>query len=281
MERILHDIAENHDLKITQVQSLTGGDINKVYLLKSETSSYVVKLNSALRFPRMFKTESKGLELLRSSKSFRIPKVEAFGDLENSSYLILEYIDTGKSNSNFWNDFAENLARLHRNSAKKFGLDHDNYIGSLIQKNSFENTASDFYINQRLQPQFEMARNNGYNFAGLEKFFRNITEEIPKESPSLVHGDLWNGNYLASIDGKPVLIDPAVAFAPREMDLAMMQLFGGFPAGVFEDYNALFPLSANWKRRIPIWQLYYLLVHLNLFGVGYLSQVRSIIEEFS
>tara|TARA_R110002050_G_scaffold278897_2_gene425163 strand:+ start:1367 stop:1948 length:582 start_codon:yes stop_codon:yes gene_type:complete len=192
----------------------------------------------------------------------------------------MEYISSGQPASNFWQQFAENLVTLHKTSQKQFGLDHDNYIGSLPQQNGFCVTAADFYITQRLQPQFKLAANEGFHFKNLSTFFKNISDEIPIEPPSLIHGDLWNGNYMVSENGLPVMIDPATAFAPREMDIAMMQLFGGFPEEVFVEYNTIFPLAEGWKNRLPLWQLYHLLVHLNLFGSGYLPQVNTIVKRF-
>ena len=125
-----------------------------------------------------------------------------------------------------------------------------------------------------------MAKDRGFHFTDLELFYKNISSEIPNEPPALVHGDLWSGNYMVLKTGNPALIDPAVAFAPREMDLAMMQLFGGFSEEVFRLYDEIFPLENNWKNRIPLWQLYYLLVHLNLFGSGYLSRVQRIVGSY-
>jgi len=281
MNNNLQKIASKNKLEFKQAVPLQGGDINEVFLLKCKTHNYVIKLNDAHRFPKMFKAEALGLALLGKSNSFKIPNVIAFGAEENTSYLLLEYIPKGSQASKFWKIFAENLVILHKTSNDNFGLDHNNYIGSLPQINKTESSASKFYINQRLVPQFKMARENGFQFSSLDLFFKNISEEIPEEVPSLIHGDLWNGNYLVSEKGEPVLIDPAVAFAPREMDLAMMQLFGGFPNEVYSTYNDIFPLENNWQNRIPIWQLYYLLVHLNLFGGGYLSQVKNIIKEYS
>ncbi len=281
MNAFLQKISATHDLNLLEARPLSGGDINEVFLLKSTSQNYVVKINNADRFPGMFKVEAKGLQLLNLTCSFKIPQVIAYGTIENSSYLLLEYIPTGSPSQSFWDVFGENLVKLHKTTQQNFGLDHNNYIGSLVQYNTSESSASEFYINQRLAPQFKLAHDQGYQFSGLDAFFRNITEIIPNESPSLVHGDLWSGNYLVSAQGEPVLIDPAVAFAPREMDLAMMRLFGGFSNEVFLIYNQLFPLPQDWEKRIPLWQLYYILVHLNLFGSGYLSQTKSIISQFS
>jgi fructosamine-3-kinase len=136
-------------------------------------------------------------------------------------------------------------------------------------------------LNERLIPQLKLAKDRGFDLAVTNQFLKKVSEIVPDEAPALVHGDLWNGNYLTDETGAPVLIDPAVAYASRETDLAMMQLFGGFPAEVYKMYDEIFPMKPNWKERLPLWQLYYLLVHLNLFGRGYLAQVTSIIKRFS
>lgn len=281
MKKILQKITSQHNFNLIEAQSLSGGDINDVFLLKCQEGNYVVKLNDASKFPGMFKAEAEGLELLRNSNSFRIPQIIGTDVVENSSYLLMEYISKGDKSRDFCLQFGSNLAKLHHNSQPYFGLEHDNYIGTLTQNNSKYYSASEFYIFQRLQPQFKMASANGFIFKELEQFYKNISEEIPKETSSLIHGDLWGGNYMISNNGTPVLIDPAVAFAPREMDLAMMKLFGGFDPEVFVIYNEIFPLVDKWEKRLDLWQLYYLLVHLNLFGSGYLQRVKSIMAKFS
>lgn len=274
-------IAAQNNFSLIGAKPLSGGDINDVFLLKCKEGDYVVKLNNGSKFPEMFAAEAKGLQLLEKSNSFRIPQQIAASNLENISYLLMEFIPTGEKTKFFWEEFAKNLAKLHQTSQPQFGLDHNNYIGSLPQINGSCENASEFYISQRLKPQFKMASDKGFSFKNLDLFYRNISDEIPKEKPSLIHGDLWGGNYIVSEEGKPVLIDPAVAFAPREMDLAMMKLFGGFSEEVFSKYHSHFPIQPDWENRMPLWQLYYLLVHLNLFGSGYLSRVKSIISKYS
>lgn len=282
MNTTLQRIASKNNLQVRQITPLQGGSINEVFLLKCDTASFVIKLNDTDRFPNMFEREAKGLKLLKNSGSFKIPEVLSYGNEKNSSYLIMEYITKGTPTPDFWGRFALNLASLHKISNPLFGLDHDNYIGSLPQHNNFKTTASEFYITQRLEPQIRMATDKGFFiFSEDDRVFKNIAKEIPNEHPSLIHGDLWSGNYLVSEKKEPVLIDPAVAYAPREMDLGMMHLFGGFPQDVYSIYNEHFPLIENWEARIPIWQLYYLLVHLNLFGSGYFSQVNTIIKQYS
>lgn len=229
----------------------------------------------------MFAKEAKGLQLLATANALKIPEVISFGEVENTSYLLLAYLPEGKQTNSFWEDFGIGLAQQHQKTQATFGLDHDNYIGSLPQYNSgnIENVA-DFYIEKRLEPQFQMASKQGFSFE-TTSFYKNIQHEIPDEPPALLHGDLWSGNYLVTADGNPALIDPAVAFAPREMDIAMMHLFGGFQDELFYYYNEAFPLVNGWKNRIHLWQLYYLLAHLNLFGSSYLGSVENILKEYS
>jgi len=281
MDTIIHTIAELNKIQIKEIVPLSGGSINSVYKLKSSSQDFVIKINDASRFPKMFEAEAKGLQILKESLSFKIPKVLGFDEVDNSSYLLMEYIPSGKESSNFNLTFAENLAKLHQSCQNYFGLTHHNYIGSLAQYNHKEQSASEFYINQRLIPQLKLASQNGFTFKNLETIFKNISEEIPKEPSSLIHGDLWNGNYLISYHGEPCLIDPAISYGSREMDVAMMHLFGGFSDEIYNTYHEIFPLTNNWKERISLWQLYYLLVHLNLFGVGYFSQVNTILKQYS
>lgn len=281
MEALLQKIANTHSLDLRSSQALTGGDINDVFLLKCTSEQYVVKINSELKFPGMFTAERKGLELLADSASFRIPRVLYSGTIGTYSYLLMEYIEPGSKGPDFWPQFGETLAALHRNSRDTFGLDHDNFIGSLVQVNGSHRQASDFYISERLEPQFRLARDSGKLTINTTEFYGVVSEIIQKEPPSLIHGDLWNGNYMVDSKGIAVLIDPAVSYSIREMDLAMMRLFGGFPESVFSTYNEAFPMESEWRDRMELWQLYYLLVHLNLFGSGYLSQVREVIDQYS
>ena len=278
---ILNEIEIREEFEISEYATLTGGSINQVFLLTTSAGQKVLKVNVAERFPRMFEAEKEGLEALQKSKTIDVPEVLSLGQIDSTAYLLLEHIPEGRETSSFWSLFAENLAGLHKVSAKHFGFDSDNYIGSLPQYNSKEYSASDFYIKQRLEPQFKMASEGGFSFDGLDTIYKNIASEIPKEPPSLIHGDLWSGNYLINEQGLPCLIDPAVCYSPREMDLAMMKLFGGFSDEVFRQYEELFPLEPGFQQRIPLWQLYYLLVHLNIFGGSYLSRVQVILKSYS
>lgn len=277
----IHAIAEKEGLFIKNVSPLTGGDINAVFLLDTSEGKKVAKVNEANRYPGMFKAEKEGLETLEKSNTVDVPKVLGLGTAGNITYLLLEYKQKAPQKPEFWHQFAHDLAALHRKSSTHFGFHTSNYIGSLPQHNGKHLLVSDFYIEERLEPQLKMALENGFTFEKLESRLKHIAEAIPQQAPALLHGDLWNGNFITNENGLPCFIDPAVSYGPREMDLAMMKLFGGFPEDIYDTYHELFPLENGFKDRLPIWQLYYLLVHLNIFGSSYLPQVRSILKSFS
>lgn len=281
MTEILHQIAYRNQLQLQHFTSLSGGDINVVYKLNTSQGDFVVKINDATSFPKLFETEAKGLQLLSNSTRFRIPEVIQEGTIENKAYLIMEYIQAGNPSSSFSEIFAERLAQLHQQSAPYFGLDHDNYLGSIPQLNKKWETSASFYINQRLIPLFKKCHDEGYPFSEERKFLKNVEQLLPKQVSNLIHGDLWNGNYLVDEQGSPVLIDPAVCYASREMDLAMMQLFGSFPKQLFGHYQDIFPMDSQWENRIEIWQLYYVLAHVVLFGGGYYNTALKIIQKYS
>ncbi len=281
VEELINHFEKLLSEKIIKFQPLSGGDINQVYVLSTLSRNVVVKINDALRFPGMFKAEANGLIALQKSKSFKIPKIISFGELECKAFLLLEYIQRGQQSKDFSETFGKQLANLHQENSSDFGFPADNYIGSLKQHNSICSTASEFYITQRLRPQFRLARENGFLFKEEYALYKILEKNIPNEKPSLIHGDLWNGNFI--VDDKEVicLIDPAVAYAPREMDIAMMHLFGGFESKLFDVYNDFFPLVKDWENRLQIWQLYYVLVHLNIFGDAYYPQVKNILKSYS
>ncbi len=264
------------------IQLLTGGDINQVYHCTFDKQDLVVKLNSANKFPNMFKKEKKGLELLAKS-TFKIPKPIAFGTLENFDYLIMEYIQPG--NELNWIKFGQNLALMHQITNQNFGLDYDNYIGSIQQINNYEDGWEEFYSNFRLLPLTEKARNLQLilknDVSKIEKICLKLNELIPNTKPSLIHGDLWSGNLISDKNNEPVLIDPAVYYGHPEMDWAMLSLFGNYPTIAMEKYNEINPSEKGFEKRKEIHQLYPLLVHLILFGEAYYSPVMNIVKKFN
>jgi fructosamine-3-kinase len=263
--------------------TVSGGSINDAYQIKTERGKFFLKLNSSTRFPQMFEAESRGLKLLRKS-NFNVPEPLQVGVVDNAQFILMKWIDQGSPNQDFWSVFGRSLAELHSISSKGFGLDHDNYIGSLPQQNEIAETWAEFYQNKRLIPQIEMARANGRLTSkmavGFDSLFEQLPDLFPKEKPSLLHGDLWSGNMMTALDGSPSIFDPAVYYGHREMDMAMMALFGGFGNSWVEAYNEVYPLESGWQERIPLGQLYPLMVHVNLFGGGYAGSVERILSQF-
>jgi fructosamine-3-kinase len=283
-QQLLLHVAALLGAEFKEMRPLQGGDINDVYLLKTNKGSFVVKINSSSRFPEMFSREAEGLELLRNTKTFRLPKVIMVEQLDDMAALVLEFIPQAVASTAIWEKFGQQLAQLHQHSQEYFGLESDNYIGALAQDNQPSSSWPAFYITQRLYPQIELAlaqnRMDKPTGKAFHKLFAVLPELLPEEKPALIHGDLWNGNYLIDDADNIVLIDPAVSYANREMDLAMTDLFGGFPPRFYEAYQDAFPTPKGLEERIKIYQLYYLLVHLNLFGSSYLSAIQRIISKY-
>jgi protein-ribulosamine 3-kinase len=269
----------------TGLRAVGGGSINKAFCISTKKANYFVKENDALRYPGMFEAEKIGLEWLGKSGGPKVPVVIATITCGDTAFLIMQWIEAGKRSKDQAYGFGCRLAVLHQNTSSQFGFHMNNYIGSLSQNNGFHKSGPDFFIENRIQPQAALAFTSGYlplsEQHNFEKLYRNIPNEIPEETPALLHGDLWSGNYLTGPDGEAWLIDPAVYFGHREADLAMTKLFGGFEAPFYEGYQEVFPLTAGWKDRIDLFNLYPLLVHLNLFGSGYLNQVITVLRKFS
>jgi protein-ribulosamine 3-kinase len=283
VEEKLSGIFSSH-FSILKNQPVGGGCINHAHKLETNHVNFFLKWNDASAYPKMFEAEAKGLSELRSAKALYIPDVVLSGEANGKSFLILEWIEPGKRKNNFWNDFGEKLALIHQHTSTNFGLDHDNYIGSLNQSNRQHTSWTEFFIHERLEPQLKLAIDNNklsnHQITHSSNLFNRLHEIIPEEKPSLLHGDLWNGNFMIGKDGSACLIDPAVYYGHREMDLAMTKLFGGFDSAFYQSYNETFPLEKNFETRIDIHNLYPLLVHVNLFGGGYIQQVNSILSRF-
>ncbi len=269
---------------IEKIIPLSGGSINNAFRLETDTGNYFMKYNRASAYPGMFEQEARGLELLRGADEIRVPEVILPGDEGTYSFIILEYLDSATKTDNFWEDFGRRLAALHRHAGDKFGLDHDNYIGSLKQYNDRHERWTDFFREQRLMVQMEMAARSGMLPTQVRKAFESLFTRLddifPEEAPSLIHGDLWSGNYMVDELGEAAIIDPAVYYGSREMDIGMSRLFGVFGPGFYEAYNEAWPMEAGWRERIEICNLYPLMVHVNLFGSGYLGSVESILQRF-
>lgn len=272
--------------QITSQRGVSGGSINQAAkIILSDGKSCFLKWNTSAD-PQMFAAEEKGLELLASADTeLRIPDVFATGQTENGTgFLVQEFITEGNSQPESAQQFGQGLARLHRHHKDQFGLDHDNYIGRLPQSNTHHESWTDFFIHERMNPQLKMATDSGkigsQTVACFESMYKQLPNIFPEEPPSLLHGDLWGGNYFYDDGGNATIYDPAVYYGHREIELAFTHLFGGFSTSFYRAYEEISPLKADFSNRKDLYNLYPLLVHTNLFGGSYARQVKSIVNYF-
>ncbi|MBN2639289.1 MAG: fructosamine kinase family protein [Bacteroidales bacterium] len=286
-QKAIEQILSEKTGKLVQIKnkvSVGGGSINDAYRLETTAGLFFAKVNSASRYPQMFKKEALGLRLLVQANEISVSEVIGFGETGADAFLVLNYIESAKTTKNFWEDFGTRLAKLHKDTNKLFGLEYDNYIGSLHQNNKQHETWNEFFIQERLEPLAKMAYDDrlleSKDLKILQNFEKRINDIFPVEPPALIHGDLWSGNFMTNSEGSAVIIDPAVYYGHREMDLGMTQLFGGFHSLFYEAYHEEFPLENGWKQRTDFCNLYPLLVHINLFGGSYVGSFRSALRSF-
>ncbi len=273
--------------EINRIAGVGGGCINDARVVETNVGRFFVKYNDADRYPGMFEAEAKGLSLLADAGTLKVPEVVGCDRAGSHSLLVLEHIEGGTRRADFWEAFGEGLARMHRQQPEsgRFGLDHDNYIGSLRQRNNTHHRWTDFFIAERLEEQLKMARDAGRVGKDVVRMFgvlyRYLPDFFPEEPPALLHGDLWSGNYMTGAEGQAAIIDPAVYYGHRYMDLGMSKLFGGFDTGFYQSYAETYPLESSWQQCMDIANLYPLMVHVNLFGGGYPGSVKSILRRFA
>ena len=283
-EKIKTRLEEKLGTKIKSFSSLSGGCISDAYkIVTDKNSTFFLKHNSGTSND-MFIKEANGLNELVKANSIRIPNVLEY----DKDYILLEFIPTGNRKKFFFEDFGRSFAEMHKYTSDNYGFYEDNYIGSNPQsnipnENEKQNWAS-FYFNKRILYQLQLAEKLGNSTSELRKGISRLEEKIDEiiggsnEKPSLLHGDLWGGNYMIDENGQAVLIDPAVYYGHREADLGMTKLFGGFSYEFYKAYNENFPLDDGYEYRENIYKLYHVLNHLNLFGGGYYSQAISLIK---
>lgn len=280
-EAVQEWLAVNGYGQIISKQSVGGGCINNgARLNTSSGSSFFLKQN--YNVPQdMFECEAKGLTALAVHDGPRIPLPYVWGN----TFLLLEDLNPSRRKHDFWISFGQELARLHNHTNLRFGFDHDNYIGRTPQRNNWTEDGYEFFALHRLTFQADLAFRGGYlekkDMVQLEKVARSLSTLVPEQPASLIHGDLWSGNAIADARGTPAMIDPAVHFGWAEAELGMTALFGGFPQTFYDAYTRERPLPSGWKERLPIYNLYHLLNHVNLFGRGYLGQVRAILKRLT
>jgi protein-ribulosamine 3-kinase len=270
----------------TAASPIMGGSINEAMrldgTLDGNQGTYFVKLNRPA-LADMFAAEAEGLTELRSSGAVKAPEAICWGENGSQSWLVLEFIESGYQHNWSSGRLGEHLAAMHHHTTETFGWHRDNYIGRTPQPNPESGEWADFYGRQRLTFQLQLAREKGAPgrltdtgqrlVEGLSFFFTGYSP-----TPSLLHGDLWGGNWACDVEGKPVIFDPAVYYGDREADIAMTELFGGFDTAFYKSYNACWPLDPGYEKRKTLYNLYHILNHFNLFGGGYASQAQGMVD---
>ena len=273
--------ATGEPFKAESSSAVAGGCINQAVCLQGDGRHYFVKLNRADRLD-MFAAEAAGLEAIRASRSLRAPQPIAWGTDHDNSWLVLEYISFSQHRAGTSSLLGEQLAAMHRYTADSFGWKRDNTIGSSPQPNSRTEDWPAFLKEQRLGFQLALAIGNHAPASLIDRGHR-LLELLPvffsdyRPLPSLLHGDLWGGNWEADDNGCPVIFDPAVYFGDREADIAMTELFGGFDDSFYRAYEAAWPLDTGYRVRKDLYNLYHILNHFNLFGGGYAQQAAGLI----
>ncbi len=268
-------------------QSVSGGSINQAFLLSdrpNKSNKFFVKTNTAVKVG-MFEAEAIALNQIYNTQTIKVPKPICWGVSSGISYLVIEWLELSSSSN--WEQLGQKLAAMHRITSRMgFGWDRQNTIGSTPQINNWNSSWIDFFIEHRLLYQLKLARQKGFRsnisdqelFAEIPKFFKTYDPQ-----PSMVHGDLWSGNvgFDSGLNpvGEPVIFDPALYFGDREVDLAMTELFGGFPSQFYQSYNQAFPLDTGYSDRKTLYNLYHILNHCNLFGGNYASTANQMISE--
>ncbi len=285
-------------IAINRTDRVSGGDINKAYALSLNNGKRIFMKANAKQNINFFTAEAAGLCAIASTGTIGTPEILCTGTDDGEdvgySFLLLKYIERGKPCSDYWEDFANKLAALHNadtsgffdtgsSSSSRFGFFQDNFVGARPQTNTPCNSWISFFRDNRLAPQFKAA--DSYFTAHDRELNTKLLDHLEEfllepEKPSLLHGDLWSGNAMCGPDGKAMLIDPACYVGHAEADLAMTELFGGFPKEFYEAYREANPLQPGYEERRDLYNLYQLLNHLNLFGPSYLSAVQSVVAEY-
>jgi fructosamine-3-kinase len=262
------------------IREAGGGCIHRTTVLEGNGERWFVKLNAADALP-MFEVESDGLAALAEAGAFRVPRPLCCGVAGEQAYLVLEHLDLRPvAERAAAIAFGRALAALHRTSGARYGWRRDNFIGATPQINTESDNWPRFFAASRLLPQIGRAAAHG---RALQKKGGSLAEKLPaffldhRPQPSLLHGDLWHGNA-AMCRETPAVFDPAVYFGDREADLAMTELFGGFPEAFYAAYREAWPLAEGYETRKTLYNLYHVLNHLNLFGAGYLRQAERMID---
>ena len=273
--------ATGRPFSVNRQQGKSGGSINTAVVLSSDEQQYFVKTNASGQ-KAMFEAEARGLLALASSKTLKVPRPVCFGENQSQSYIVMEYLEmSGRADPVA---LGQQLALMHRLCAEQFGWQINNTIGATFQPNKWMADWVEFWRQQRLGFQLQLAAKNGYG-GELQLLGERLLIEMPKLfnareiKPSMLHGDLWGGNVAGLNDGTPVIFDPALYYGDREADLAMTYLFGGFSADFYASYQNAFPLDEGFAVRKVFYNIYHVLNHLNMFGGGYHGQSIQMLRQ--
>jgi len=279
VEKAISDYTGNH-YKISSQQEINGGCINSAYRISDGATDWFVKTNKS-SLVDMFASEADSLNEMAESNTIKVPRALCYDRVERHSYLVMEYLPLNGSAD--MEKFAHQLADMHRITSPTFGWHRDNVIGATTQINNKKNDWIDFWREQRLGFQLELAQKNGCGrelvkqgerlIDCLEEFFGDYQPQA-----SMLHGDLWSGNYAALQNTTPVIFDPAFYYGDRETDIAMTTLFGGFSQQFYQAYNDAWPLDAGYQQRKELYNVYHIINHFNLFGGGYEMQAVSMLH---
>lgn len=281
-------LAEALHAEVERTQVVHGGDINDAYRVRLADGRELFVKSHAQATPRMFACEAAGLSWLAEAKALRVPEVLAVSPntAPGTHFLALELVRSNHRARDYEERLGRGLAELHLAGADAFGLSYDNFIGTLEQHNQPEGTWSAFYARRRLEPLCRRAVDRGIAPRSWTRAFARLAARLPAlvgrdEPPARLHGDLWSGNVITDERGHPCLIDPAVYGGHREMDLAMLALFGGMNRRILDAYHERYPLAPGHEERVLLYQLYPLLVHVNLFGGGYVGSTERALRRYA
>ena len=276
--------ATGRPFRATDHRPIGGGSINDAYALMGDDERYFVKLNDAAHGD-MFEAEAEGLQEMLKADAVACPEPITWGTSGGQAFIVLTYLDLGgRGSGQAMGTFGRQLAAMHRFTQARFGWHRDNTIGSTPQPNSPDSDWVSFWRRQRLGFQLELAARNGYS-GGLQRDGDQLMDrlgaffETYQPAASLLHGDLWSGNYAIAADGQPVIFDPAVYYGDREADLAMTELFGSFGGDFYAAYDEAWPMDPGYRVRKTLYNLYHMLNHLNLFGSGYRGQCERMLGQ--
>jgi fructosamine-3-kinase len=279
-EAIVIWLQENGFGEMVNAQAVGGGCINQSTRLKTTSGDHFFLKTNRSTPADMFEREAQGLTALAAGAGPRTPEVFCSG----SDFILLEDLEPAPRRADYWLQFGRELAALHQHTRSEFGFDHQNYIGSTVQPNEWHPDGYVFFAEKRLLFQAGLASRRGLLGRSDEKqveiLAARLPQLVPQQPASLIHGDLWSGNAICDRHGAPAIIDPAVYYGWAEAELAMTALFGAFPETFYRSYGEARSLEKGWRERFDIYNLYHLLNHLNLFGGGYLGDVRAVLRRY-